>query len=180
MKDIFKNLESVWHKLKNDGKPVVLYGMGDGADKVIKAFEQYGIQPSAVMASDEFVRGQSFHGFTVKKLSDIEDEFDDFNIALCFASQLSEVMNTIKAVARKHTTLVPSVMCRMNLSNRRLCFLMRNLSQNTAVRLMMPTACLQMSSHAAFLKIRSNFTTQETSLCLMKLQPIRVKLLMKF
>ena len=109
MKDIFKNLESVWYKLKNDGKPVVLYGMGDGADKVIKAFEQYGIQPSAVMASDEFVRGQSFHGFTVKKLSDIEDEFDDFNIALCFASQLSEVMNTIKAVARKHTTLVPSV-----------------------------------------------------------------------
>lgn len=109
MQNIFKNLESVWHKLKNDGKPVVLYGMGDGADKVLKAFEKYGIQPSAVMASDEFVRGQSFHGFTVKKLAGIESEFADFNIALCFASQLDDVMNTIKAVAKKHTTLVPSV-----------------------------------------------------------------------
>lgn len=109
MHKIFNNLESVWYKLKNDNKPVVLYGMGDGADKVLKAFEAYGIKPSGVMASDEFVRGQSFHGFTVKKLSDIENEFSDFNIALCFASQLEDVMNTIKSVAKKHTTLVPSV-----------------------------------------------------------------------
>lgn len=109
MQNIFENLESVWHKLKNDGKPVVLYGMGDGADKVLRAFEQYGIRASAVMASDEFVRGQSFQGFTVKKLADIEREFSDFNIALCFASQLEDVMNTIKVVAKKHTTLVPGV-----------------------------------------------------------------------
>ena len=109
MKNLFSDIESVWHKFKNDKKPVVLYGMGDGADKVIKAFESFDIKPSAVMASDEFVRGQIFHGFTVKKLSDIEKEFSDFNIALCFASQLDDVMNTIKSVASKHTTLVPSV-----------------------------------------------------------------------
>ena len=109
MDKLFNNLESVWHKLKNDNKPVVLYGMGDGADKVIKAFEKFDIKPSAVMASDEFVRGQSFHNFTVKKLSDIEKEFEDFHIALCFASQLDDVMNTIKSVAKRHTTLVPSV-----------------------------------------------------------------------
>ena len=109
MKNLFSDIESVWHKFKNDKKPVVLYGMGDGADKVIKAFEKFDIKPSAVMASDEFVRGQSFHNFTVKKLSDIEKEFEDFHIALCFASQLDDVMNTIKSVAKRHTTLVPSV-----------------------------------------------------------------------
>lgn len=107
--NLLKNEISVWDKLKSDNKPVVLYGMGDGADKVLKAFERYTITASAVMASDEFVRGQSFHGFTVKKLSDIEAEFEDFNIALCFASQLPDVMATIKTVAQKHTTLVPSV-----------------------------------------------------------------------
>lgn len=109
MLDFLKNCTSVWQRLKCDNKPVILYGMGDGADKVIKAFESYGISVNGVMASDEFVRGQSFHGFIVKKLSEIEAEFSDFNIALCFASQLDEVMTTIKSVASRHTTLVPSV-----------------------------------------------------------------------
>lgn len=109
MENIFNNLTSVWTRLKTENKPVVLYGMGDGADKVLKASEQFGIKVSAVMASDDFVRGQSFHGFKVKKLSEVEAEYGDFNIALCFASQLTDVINTIKSVAKKHTTLVPSV-----------------------------------------------------------------------
>ena len=41
---------NVWQTLKNCGQPVVLYGMGDGADKVLRAFERYGIRPAAVMA----------------------------------------------------------------------------------------------------------------------------------
>lgn len=101
--------ESVWNNLKTCGKPIVLYGMGDGADKVLAAFTKFGITASAVMASDEFVRGQRFHDFRVKRLSEIEKEYGDFVIALCFASQLPEVMNNIKAVAQKHKLLVPSV-----------------------------------------------------------------------
>lgn len=107
--NLLKNEQSVWDTLKNSTKPTILYGMGDGADKVLAAFDRYQITASGVMASDEFVRGQSFHNFTVKKLSDFENEYDDFNIALCFASQLPEVMNTIKNVAKRHTVLVPSV-----------------------------------------------------------------------
>ena len=104
-----KKQQSVWDSLKNSGKPVVLYGMGDGADKVLKAFEKFNINAYGVMASDEFVRGQSFHGFKVKKLSELESELGDFTVALCFASQLPDVMDTIKRVAERHKTLVPSV-----------------------------------------------------------------------
>ena len=90
--ELLKNEISVWEQLKNSAKPVVLYGMGDGADKVLAAFDRYGIKASAVIASDDFVRGQKFHGFTVKKLSDVEAELGDVIIALCFASQLPDVM----------------------------------------------------------------------------------------
>lgn len=83
--------------------------MGDGADKVLAAFEKYGIKAAAVMASDGFVRGQSFYGFTVKKCSDLENELGDFAVALCFASQLPDVIATIKSVAARHTLLVPPV-----------------------------------------------------------------------
>ena len=79
------NKDYIWNYLKNSDLPIILYGMGDGADKVLTAFEKYGIKASGVMASDDFVRGQSFHEFTVKKLSDIEKEYPDFIIALCFA-----------------------------------------------------------------------------------------------
>ena len=109
LKELFSRDQSVWDFLRSCEKPIVLYGMGDGADKVLAAFEKYPIHADAVMASDDFVRGQQFRGFTVQRLSDIEKQYDDFVVALCFASQLPEVMDAIKAVARKHTTVVPSV-----------------------------------------------------------------------
>lgn len=105
----FDNSKSVWSVLKSSQKPVVLYGMGDGADKVLKAFERFGIKASGVVASDEFVRGQSFHDFTVQKLSDAENQLGDFFLALCFASQLPDVISLIKSAAERHTLLVPSV-----------------------------------------------------------------------
>ena len=103
------NTDFIWNYLKNTTSHIVLYGMGDGADKVLAAFEKFGIKASAVMASDDFVRGQSFRGFKVKKLSEIEAEFSDFIIALCFASQLPDVMAQIKKIAEKHKVIVPSV-----------------------------------------------------------------------
>ena len=109
MNGLFENQISVWQALRESPEPVVLYGMGDGADKVLAAFEKYGITAAGVMASDGFVRGQQFHGFTVKRLSDFEKEYGDFTIALCFASQLPEVMATIKSAASRHRLLVPSV-----------------------------------------------------------------------
>lgn len=109
MLSFLENLTSVWDFFKNTDKPIILYGMGDGADKVLNEFDKLGIKPHGVMASDDFVRYQSFRGFTVKKLSDFEQELDSFVIALCFASQLPDVMAHIKSVADKHTLRVPSV-----------------------------------------------------------------------
>ena len=51
MKDLFTDKPGVWNELKASEKPVVLYGMGDGADKVLAAFERFGIRAEAVMAS---------------------------------------------------------------------------------------------------------------------------------
>lgn len=99
----------VWDALSCLGQPLVLYGMGDGADKVISVLDRLGIRFDGVMASDPFVRGQSFHGFRVKRLADFEEEFGDFTVALCFATQLPEVISSVKALAARHTLLVPNV-----------------------------------------------------------------------
>ena len=74
----FLSLEqSVWTRLKEETRPIVLYGMGDGADKILAQFDRLGIRASGVFASDEFARGNLFHGFSVRKLSDTVAELGE-------------------------------------------------------------------------------------------------------
>lgn len=100
----------LWTHLKSTDKNIVLYGMGDGADKIKAVLDERGIAIADIMASDDFVRGQSFLGFQVKKLSQIEEKYgDDILILVCFGSQLNEVMEHIYAIAEKHELYAPNV-----------------------------------------------------------------------
>ena len=100
---------SVWEKLAETRKPIVMYGMGDGAEKILSVFDKYGIKPAEFMASDEFVRGHYFKGYKVKKLSEIEEQYDDFIVVICFGTYLPEVMDRIDEISRKHEVVAPDV-----------------------------------------------------------------------
>ena len=109
---MFKNLlkvESSWDFLQSTSLPIAIYGTGNGADRVFDEFDKLGVSVSAVCASDGFVRNRSFHGFQVKSISQLENEYDDFVIVLCFASPLAEVIDNIKALSKRHKVIMPSV-----------------------------------------------------------------------
>ena len=109
---MFKNLlkiESSWELLQSTTLPIVIYGTGNGSDRVFEEFEKLGISVSAVCASDGFVRTRSFRGFQVKSISQIENEFEDFVVVLCFASPLTEVIDNIKTLSKRHKVIMPSV-----------------------------------------------------------------------
>ena len=55
----------LWEYLAATDKTIVMYGMGNGADKILCACEEKGITVSDFFASDGFVRGQLFHGSRV-------------------------------------------------------------------------------------------------------------------
>ena len=74
-----------WQTLRSCKKPIILYGMGNGADQIIAVLESLGLAFSDVFASDGFVRGQLFHGKKVLTLSEIEEKYDDFIIVMTFA-----------------------------------------------------------------------------------------------
>ncbi len=107
--NIYEPVISVWEKLADTDKPIVMYGMGDGAEKILAVFERYGIKPAEFMASDEFVRGHYFKGYKVKKLSEIEEQYDDFIVVICFGTYLPEVMERIEEISRKHEVVAPDV-----------------------------------------------------------------------
>ena len=101
--------ENLWDKLKNTNKPIVIYGMGDGAIKIMNVCEHYGIKISEIFASDDHVRGHSFLGYEVKTLAKVEEEYDDFIILLAFAAFEENLMNKIYSIAEKHELYAPDV-----------------------------------------------------------------------
>lgn len=103
------NYESSWELLIRSALPIVVYGTGNGADRVFDEFERLGIDVSAVAASDGFVRKRQFRGFEVKSISQLESEYDDFIIALAFASPLPSVIENITKLTERHTVIMPSV-----------------------------------------------------------------------
>lgn len=107
----FLSLEqSVWTRLQGELRPIVLYGMGDGADKILAQFAARDITVAAIFASDEFVRGHSFHGFRVRKLSEVIEEYgEDIVIVISFASQRAEVLEKMYALDARFDVVAPDV-----------------------------------------------------------------------
>lgn len=107
--DTENKLVSVWQRLKEADKPIVMYGMGDGAEKIMTVMNSLGIKPAEFMASDEFVRGHSFLGYQVRRLSEIEELYKDFIIVVCFGSNIPEVMDKIVALSKRYELYAPDV-----------------------------------------------------------------------
>ena len=101
--------ESVWDILKRETRPIALYGMGDGAEKILKVCAEREIPIAGIFASDEFVRGHHFAGFEVKKRSVLEQELGDFVAVIAFASSRPEVLALFDDLDRTHTTYAPDV-----------------------------------------------------------------------
>ena len=102
--------ETVWDRLKKEQRPIILYGMGDGADKILKVFKGYGIKASGVFASDEFVRGHDFAGFPVRTLAQTIDTFgENIVIVISFASQREQVLEKMYELNVKFDVVAPDV-----------------------------------------------------------------------
>ena len=101
----------LWQYLAATQKTIVMYGMGNGADKILRVCDEKGICVSDFFASDGFVRGHSFHGKTVLSYSDIKAKYGAENIVvlLSFASSLPEVIENILKIASECELYAPDV-----------------------------------------------------------------------
>jgi len=101
--------KELWQYLKTVQKPIVLYGMGNGADKIINVLENYGISFDGVFASDGFVRNKTFHGFKISSYSELKEKFGDMVVLLCFGSDRLEVLENIKRISKDCELFAPDV-----------------------------------------------------------------------
>ena len=101
----------LWHYLASSERPIVMYGMGNGADKIIAVCEKYGVEISDFFASDGFVRGHSFHGKTVISYSAMKEKYEGQSpiVLLSFASSLPDVLALFKKVGEECELYAPDV-----------------------------------------------------------------------
>ena len=131
-------MTDLWQTLKtaaDSGRPILLYGMGNGADKILTVCEAYGIPVADFFASDGFVRGHSFHGKVVLSFSQACEKYGAENmiVLLSFASSRPEVLETIGRVAETCEMYIPDVpVCGTELFNAE--FYATHLDEITAAR----------------------------------------------
>ena len=102
-------MTDLWQTLRASDRPILLYGMGDGADKVLAVCESKGIAVSGVFASDGFARGNDFHGMPVTNYQTACENFGRFIVLRSFATRREEVLSNVERIAREQTLYVPDV-----------------------------------------------------------------------
>lgn len=101
----------LWEYLKQSNKTIVLYGMGNGGDKVLDACEKKGIAVSGVFASDGFARGNLFHGMPVRSWNETKALYGAENliVLLCFGTSREDVLENILRIASEAEFYAPDV-----------------------------------------------------------------------
>lgn len=101
--------EDLWDALKRTGEPILLYGMGNGGDKMLAVCEKKGVPVSGVFASDGFARGNLFHQMPVTTYARAKERFGKFTVLLSFATSRDEVLENIRRIACEQTLLIPDL-----------------------------------------------------------------------
>lgn len=93
--------------LKELKTPIVIYGTGDGADRLIDDLNSVGVKISGVFASDGFVRKRTFRGFEVTDFDSMLERFPDMTVLMCFGSDRAEVRLNIDKISSRVPLFFP-------------------------------------------------------------------------
>lgn len=105
----FEYASDLWDTLRRTDRPIVVYGMGNGADKLFDRLADIGCAVRAVVASDGFVRGQSFRGMRVMPLSEARTQYPDAVCLIAFGTRLPSVLASLDELRRTWTVYVPDM-----------------------------------------------------------------------
>ncbi len=99
----------LWEYLRQADRPIVIYGMGDGCEKIHRVCENYGVPVAGIFASDEYVRGHSFLGYPVLRYEEAEKRFGPMIVLLAFAAFEPGLVGKIKRIAAGNELYAPDV-----------------------------------------------------------------------
>ena len=99
----------IWLDLKNEARPIVLYGTGNGADRVIDILQKENIKISGIFSSSAFVRDRFFRGYRVETFEALYERFPHMLVLMCFGSAREEVLENVRKISTTNEILAPDV-----------------------------------------------------------------------
>ena len=99
----------LWSRLLKSEKNLLVYGMGNGAEKLLDVCEKRGIKISGVFCSDGFERNKIFRGFPVRGMSETLKYFSDPLILVAFGSHDENTLKMISELAEKYELYIPDL-----------------------------------------------------------------------
>lgn len=99
----------LWNELQTASRPILIYGMGNGAEKVLELCRMYGIRPAGLFASDSHARTGVFQGFPVMARSEALQKYPTALILLAFGTERPEEITELLALSRDDRLRIPDV-----------------------------------------------------------------------
>ncbi len=169
-------MTDLWSYLKNADKPIVLYGTGNGADKVFSRLCADGVPVSGVFSSAGFKKNRTFYGHSVCDYETLKTNLGEMIILVCFGTDCEEVLENIAALSRENEFYVPDVpvygedifdigFARKNADKLKKVYGM--LADETSKRVFENIVYFKLTGKAEYLyKIETDFKEEEKLLCL--------------
>jgi len=102
-------MQDIWTYLKEATKPILIYGMGDGCDKIMAVCKERGIPIAGIFASDEYVREKTVHGFPLTSYAVARETFGDMIVLLAFGVFRPDMMKKIISLSKQEELYAPEV-----------------------------------------------------------------------
>ncbi len=99
-----------WKRIRETDLPVVMYGTGDAADRLIRLLGERGVRISGVFVSDDFVRNRTFHSFRVLSYSRAREIFGRMAVVMGFGTHDGKTIENIKAIAAENEFYCPCLL----------------------------------------------------------------------
>lgn len=100
----------LWHRLQKEKRPILIYGMGNGAEKLLLLAHQYQVPIAGIFASQDHSReGLMFQGYPVMAYDQALGEYPDSVILVAFGVYQEQVLRRIENLSRTHPVYIPDI-----------------------------------------------------------------------
>ncbi len=99
----------LWHHLRSETRPILIYGMGNGAQKLMELCEAYEIPISALFVSDSHAREGRFQGYPLLSRTHAAETYPEAVVLLAFGTDRPEEIREILAMPEDWTLRIPDI-----------------------------------------------------------------------
>ncbi len=97
----------LWEELQSLTCPILIYGMGNGADKLFALCREYCIPIAGIFSSDSHTREGTFQGCPVLSRTKALEQYPDAMILLAFGTERPDEVEDLLELSQRHPMRIP-------------------------------------------------------------------------